>query len=394
LTESAPAPARPTPARPLPPRPRRLIGRDDALKALAEQLLERRFVTVVGPGGVGKTSVALAVAHDVAASFDGDVCFLDIGNITNPDLLVGGLAAVLGISVQPGMAAPCLTPFLQRRRMLLVLDGCEPVAGAAAAVAAQLIGETAHVHLLATSREALWAEGEHVHRLFPLECPDAEAGQTAQDALDFAAVQMFVDRASSSLSSFTLSDADAPVVGEICRKLDGLALAIELAAGRVAVYGVREVARQLDSQFALVWRGRRTAVARHQTLSATLGWSHDLLSPYERIAFRRLSVFVGTFSLGMATAAVADDEISPVEATELLAGLVSRSLVQFSPRESPRAYRLLDTTRNYAAERLCEAGEGRWMAERHARLIARLANDDGASQSLFDAHGFLGEGSS
>ena len=378
LVEPA-AETRRTSARPLPGRPRPLVGRDEVLKALAEQLLEHRFVTVVGPGGVGKTSVALTLAHDLVSEFDGDVCFFDVGSIFNPELLAGGLAAALGIPMQPSDAAPGIVTFLQRRRMLLVLDGCEPGVDAAAALAEQLFRDTSHVHLLATSREALRAAGEHVYRLFPLDYPAVGAGQTAEEALAFAAVQLFVERVSSSLNDFTLTDEDAPLVSEICRKLDGLALAIELAAGRVDAFGVREVARQLESQFALMWPGRRTAIARHQTLGATLGWSHQLLTPREQTAFRRLSVFAGGFTLQMATAVVADGEVSEAEAMELLGSLVSKSLVHFHRDGSYGLYRLLDMTRSYAFDRLTEASEAGSTAQRHAQLIRRLLEDGGSS---------------
>jgi predicted ATPase/DNA-binding winged helix-turn-helix (wHTH) protein len=368
-----------TSARALPARPRPLVGRDQALRDLAEQLLEHRFVTVVGPGGVGKTSVALTLAHDLASRFDGDVCFFDVGSIYNPEFLAGGLGAALGIPGQPSDATPGIVPFLSRRRMLLVLDGCEPGVEVAALLAEQLFREAPHVHLLATSREALRADGEHVYRLFPLDYPAAGAGQTAAEALDFAAVRLFVERVASSQHDYELTDEEAPLVSEVCRKLDGLALAIELAAGRVDAYGVREVARQLESQFALLWPARRTAVARHQTLNATLGWSHQLLTPRERTAFRRLSVFSGGFTLQMATAVIADEEVSEVEATELLGSLVSKSLVQFSRDGSYGVYRLLDMTRSYAFDRLAEANEAGLMAERHARLIRRLLEDGGVS---------------
>ncbi|HEY1926559.1 MAG TPA: winged helix-turn-helix domain-containing protein [Caulobacteraceae bacterium] len=376
LVDRAPERRR-TSARPLPSRPRPLIGRDQALKALVEQLLEHRFVTVVGPGGVGKTSIALTLAHDLASRFDGDVCFFDVGSVFNPEFLTGGLGAALGIPGQPSDATPGIVTFLSRRRMLLVLDGCEPGVDAVALLAEQLFREAPNVYLLATSREALRADGEHVHRLFPLDYPAAGAGQTAAEALEFAAVRLFVERVASSQHDYELTDEEAALVSEICRKLDGLALAIELAAGRVDAYGVREVARQLESQFALLWPARRTAIARHQTLNATLGWSHQLLTPSERTAFRRLSVFAGGFTLQMATALIADGEILEVEATELLGSLVSKSLVQFSRNDSYGFYRLLDMTRSYAFDRLVEANEQGLMAERHARLIRRLLEDGG-----------------
>jgi predicted ATPase/DNA-binding winged helix-turn-helix (wHTH) protein len=376
-----PAEARPTSARPLPARPHRLVGRDEVLRTLGEQLLEHRFVTVAGPGGVGKTSVALALSHDLAAQFDGDICFFDVGSVFKSELFAGGLASALGISMQPGSAAPSIITFLERRRMLLVLDGCESAVDAAAALAEQIFRETPHVHLLITSREALRADGEHVHRLLPLDYPAPGAGQTVKEASEFSAVQLFVERAASGLHGFVLTDEEAPLVSTICRKLDGLALAIELAAGRIGAYGVGEVAHQLESQFALMWPARRTAVARHQTLSATLGWSYHLLTAREQLVFRRLSVFAGSFTMRMATAVVTDEAVPQAEATELLGSLVSKSLVQFTMDCSCSTYRLLDTTRSYAFDKLGEVGEVRKMAKRHAQLILRLLEGGAAGQN-------------
>jgi predicted ATPase/DNA-binding winged helix-turn-helix (wHTH) protein len=381
-----PADAALRPARPLPPRPRRLIGRGPVLEALAGQLLEHRFFTIVGPGGVGKTSVALALAHALASGFDGDTCFFDVGNVLNPELLAGGLASALGVPMQTAGAAPGITTFLQQRRMLLVLDGCEADVDAAANLAEQIFRETPHVHILATSREALRADGEQIHRLLPLECPAPGTGQTVREALEFAAVQLFVERAASSLDGFVLTEDEAPLVSAICRKLDGLALAIELAAGRIGAYGVVEVARQLESEFALMWPARRTAVARHQTLSATLGWSYQLLSSREQLVFRRLSVFAGTFTLEMAASVIADPQVSVGEAMELLASLVSKSLVQFKMESGRGSYRLLDMTRSYAFDRLGEMDEVREMASRHARLFLRLLEDSAGQDSSGAAH--------
>ena len=378
----APAPEAKAPPLRLPPRPRRLVGREEVIETLGDQLLAHRFVTVVGPGGVGKTSVVLALAHDLALEFEGDVCFFDVGSVFDPTLFVGGLASALGIPMKGAGAFPGVIPFLRKRRMLLILDGCEPNVEAAAAIAEDICREAPQVHLLATSREALRAEGEYVHRLFPLSYPAVDAGRTAEEALAYSAVQLFVDRVASIQHGFALTDEDASRVGQICRKLDGLALAIELAAGRVEAYGVREVSRQLDSQFALMWPGRRTAVARHQTLKATLGWSHQLLSAREQVVFRRLCVFAGPFTLKMATAVVQDAELPLSEVTELLGGLVAKSLVQFGMDSQRDVYRLLDITRSYAFEKLSEAGEVQIIADRHAefvrqRLEAAPAEEDG-----------------
>src|SRR5579859_180972 len=364
--------ARPEPWRPLPARARPLFGRAAVLRSLSGQLFQYRFVNLVGPGGVGKTSVALTLARDLASGFDGDVCIFDDGSVFNPEHLEGGLAAALGITAPAGGAAPEVVTFLQRRRMLLVLDGCESALDAAAALAERLFRDAPQIHLLATSREALRAEGEHVHRLFPLDVPASGEGETAEAALQFGAVQLFVDRAAAGGSGFVLTDADASLVSDLCRKLDGLPLAIELAAGRANAFGAAEVARQLDSQFALMWPGRRTAVARHQTLSAALGWSHRQLSDREQIAFRRLSVFAGPFTLAMAADLLADGQTAAAEATALLASLVSKSLVQFNPAAPQGAYRLLDTTRSFALDRLAEANEANAVGERHARLMGRM----------------------
>ena len=379
LPGALPADMRPRPARALPPRRGRLVCRAEVLKALAEQLLEHRFVTVVGPGGVGKTTVALELVHNLASEFDGDICFLDVGNAFDPGLLAGGLVSALGVPVQPAGAAPDLITFLRGRRMLLVLDGCEPGVDAAAVLAGQLFREAPDVHLLATSREALRADGECVHRLFPLDYPAPNEGQTANDALGFAAVQLFVERVASSRPGFALTDEDAPLVSMICRKLDGLALAIELAAGRVDAYGVGEVAHQLETRFALAWSGRRTAAARHQTLGATLDWSHQLLSASEQVVFRRLGVFAGAFTLRMATDVVADQGVSEMEATELLGSLVSKSLVQFTMEGQYGGYRLLAMTRSYAIDKLQRAGETRGIAYRHGKLIWCLLEDGAAT---------------
>ena len=231
---------------------------------------------------------------------------------------------------------------------------------------------------MVTSREALRAEGEQVHHLPPLECPPSDTESlTATQALGFPAVQLFVKQVANSGHAFELTDADAPIVAEICRRLDGIALALELAAARVGVHGVRGTASLLDKQFRLLWRGRRTALPRHQTLSATLDWSYNLLSPTEQLVLRRLAVFVGGFSLEAALD-VAAEGLDPAELTETLATLVDKSLVT-SDRATAMRYRLLDTTRAYAWQKLTESGEDQKILRRHCEHLIHALEQFGAT---------------
>src|SRR5216684_1438427 len=281
----------------LPSRLLRMVGRDETVQTISAQLLGQRFVTVVGPGGIGKTTVAVSVAHAEFAEFDGAVHFVDLGALEDPSLVPSAIASTLGLSINSDSPIQALLSFVRDQRMLLVLDSCEHVIATAAAVAESIVREASQVHILATSRESLRVEGEQVYRLPPLGCPPDAAGLNAAEAMSFPAVRLFVERVTASGGPFVLSDTDAPIIADLCRRLDGIALAVELAASRVAALGVRETAALLDSQLRLFWQGRRTALPRHQTLGATLDWSHNLLSEFERVVLRRLAVFVGSFSL-------------------------------------------------------------------------------------------------
>jgi predicted ATPase len=256
-----------------------MVGRDDAVRDLAKRLREQRFVSIVGAGGIGKTTVAIAVAHEVLSEFDGAVQFLDLASIEDPQLVAGALASQLGLSVVSENALPAILAFLRERRVLLVFDSCERVIETAATLAENIFRDAPQIHILATSRESLRAEGERVHHLSPLGCPPRDAvSLTATQALGFSAVQLFVDQVAAGGYPFELNDEDAPIVAEVCRRLDGIALALELAACRVGVYGIQGIASLLENEFRLRWRGRRTALPRHQTLNATLDWSYNLLS--------------------------------------------------------------------------------------------------------------------
>ncbi|WP_394845506.1 helix-turn-helix transcriptional regulator [Pendulispora brunnea] len=358
----------------LPARFDRILGRDAAIREVSEQLLSRRFVSIVGPGGMGKTTVAVAVAHAMLPGFEGDVCFVDLGSLSDPRHVLLGVASALGLTAHGDDVAARLVAFLGDRRVLLVLDSCEHVMEAIAPIAERLRGQTAGVHILATSREALRVEGEHVYRLAALETPperpegderDARSGVTAAEVLKFPAVQLFVERAIAGGVDISLSDDDAPVVADICRRLDGIALAIEFAAGRVGAFGIRGTASLLKNRFKLLWHGRRTALPRHRTLRALLDWSYDLLSDVERHVLRRLSVFVGFFSLD-GVAALAEDAEGE-HAVHTLSSLVEKSLVSMDAGgEEGARYRLLDTVRDYALAKLHEANEYDAAAKLHA----------------------------
>jgi predicted ATPase/DNA-binding winged helix-turn-helix (wHTH) protein len=342
----------------------RLVGRDEVIDALAGDVGNERLVSIVGPGGIGKTSVALSVAHRIHGQYRDGARFIDLAPLADASLLPRAIAVAAGMGDIPEDPLPRLLGWLRDKQILVVLDSCEHIIGAAAQLAEEVLRIAPDVHILTTSREPLRAEGERVHRLAPLRAPANSTGLTAADALAYPAVRLFVERAAASADGFVLSDNDAAAVADICRKLDGIALAIELAAGRIDTLAVQDMARILDDRLALLTRGRRTALPRHRTLTATLDWSHDLLSDTERMVLRRLGVFAGWFSAEAAVAAVGLHE--GVAGLEDIAGLINKSLVAADVSGTTAYYRLLDTTRAYALEKLADAGESNATARRHA----------------------------
>jgi predicted ATPase/DNA-binding winged helix-turn-helix (wHTH) protein len=370
-----PAPPATIMAHNLPARPPQMVGRDHTVDDIADQLSRGRFVTIVGPGGIGKTTVAISVAHALQPHFDGAVHFLDLGTLNDAEQVPSLIAATLGLGGQAGNPADRLVNFARDKRLLLVLDCCEHVIETSAAIAERLYKEAAQVHVLATSRESLRVEGEHVHRLPPLASPPDDTTITATDALAFPAVQLFVERANASSGQFELDDADAPLVAELCRRLDGIALAIELAAGRVGAYGIKHTIELLSDQFRLLWEGRRTAPPRHQTLRATLDWSYNLLSEPERTTLRRLSVLVGNFTLDAARAIASSDDSDEAQTIASVANLVAKSILTASATGPFAQYRLLDTMRGYAREKLGASADADATAARHARHFLHLLED-------------------
>jgi predicted ATPase/DNA-binding winged helix-turn-helix (wHTH) protein len=347
----------------------RVVGRKDVVAALKAQLPEERFITVVGPGGIGKTTVAVAVANALRGSYRDGIQFVDLAPMKDPSLIPSAVAALLGVPIRTDDPIPTLVAALSTRQMLLVLDCCEHMVLAAATLTEAIFAGAPGVHILATSREALRVEGERVHRLPALETPPKAERLTARQGIAFSAVQLFVERASAALDSFRLTDDNARAVAEICRRLDGIALAIELAARRVDSFGVFGVAARLDDRFRLLTGGRRTALPRHQTLLATLDWSYQLLPESERVVLRRLSVLTGSFTLEAASAIGTGEAVATSEIADHIANLVSASLVAAEVGDDTAYYRLLDSTRAFARMKLAESQENERVCRCHAEYF-------------------------
>ncbi|WP_027545720.1 winged helix-turn-helix domain-containing protein [Bradyrhizobium sp. WSM2254] len=347
----------------------RMIGREDAVVAIRSHLRAERLVTVFGPGGIGKTAVAVWVGHELLAEFSGAVFFVDLSLVRDKEQIVGAIASAIMLELQSIDPEAVLSRYLRSRRALLVLDGCEHVIEKTAEVVDGILRKAPELQVLATSREALQIADEYVFALNPLAFPLEHDGQTADGVLAYPAVRLFVDRINARGNEFRLHDDNAPVVAEICRKLDGIPLAIELAAGRAAIFGVKDTAARLSSRLDLLRFGRRTANPRHQTLRAMLDWSYDHLSESERVVFRRLSIFTGHFVLQAAVAVTAEEGAGQPDVTGVVGCLVEKSLIGPRSESGAISYRLLDTTRAYALERLVASGEHGVIAERHANFV-------------------------
>lgn len=361
----------------LPSRLIRMIGRDDGVRMLSTELPTARFVTIVGAGGVGKTTVAVAAGHDLAEDFAGAVLFVDLGALSDPYLVAASLASMLGLSVQSDDPIPSLVAYLRDKRILLILDTCEHLIETAAALAERIFVAAPQVHILATSREALRVEGEHVYRIPPLAVPPDDPELSAADALKFPAAQLFMERAITSGARLELSDANAAIVAGICRKLDGLPLAIELAAGRVGTYGLQQTAALLEQRLTLLWQGQRTAPPRQKTLQAMLDWSFELLSELERVVLRRLAVFVGDFTIEAALSVVPSANVDEGLVFGAIDSLVAKSMVAARPLGAMMRYRLLDLTRAYALAISAGEAELADLAARHATYYRRWLEQTG-----------------
>ncbi|WP_188973685.1 ATP-binding protein [Neoroseomonas lacus] len=373
--------ARPDPKLPL--RPHGVpLGREEAIADLLEQLGQDRLITLVGPAGIGKTTVALAVGAAERGRGQ-EVRIADLAALRDPALVGAAVAASVGISARSEDPTNEILGFLADRSVLLVLDNCEHVLASVAPLAERLHLEAPSMRILATSREPLRVLGELVVELPPLQVPPDDSRIPASEVLAYPAVTLFLDRAVAGGFRGALSDGTVGLIAMLCRKLDGIALAIELVASRVGVLGVEETTALIDTRLRLLWHGRRTAPPRHQTLTAALDWSHELLSEEESRTLRRLSAFVGPFSL-TAAIAVAGAGMEESEVAVALDGLLRKSLVSVRHGQETIRYRLLDTTRAYAAVKLDASGEAATTTRRHAEAVLAMLKANAVALPLTD----------
>uniref|UniRef100_B0SVQ0 Transcriptional regulator, winged helix family n=1 Tax=Caulobacter sp. (strain K31) TaxID=366602 RepID=B0SVQ0_CAUSK len=356
----------------------RVIGRENVVEKLVAALGDRALVTVVGAGGLGKTTVAALVAQALKTRAGVEAVFVDLSATADEAALTKAVAVALGLDGPGRDLEEAILTCLANHRVLLVLDGCEHVVEAVAAFCDRLTRRLDLYRVLATSREALRVEAETVHLLEPLAFPSADGDPSLESQLGYSAVQLFVERAEVSGRRGPWTPVEARLAGDICRRLDGVALAIELVASRVGALGLAGVADLLDDSLGLQWPGRRDAAPRHQTLQALLDWSHDLLGERDRRVLRRLSLFTGLFTLRDAHAVAGEPGDDTLDVANALTSLVDKSLVWTSHGGvGPVQFRLLDTTRVYALAKLTRSQETDVIAERHAgQVLARLTADE------------------
>ena len=345
------------------------VGREAEIAAVAELVRASSLVTLTGVGGVGKTRLALQVAAEVLPHFRDGAWFAELAGVRDPDAVPDALLALFGLRPRAGLSATdALVEFLVGKELLLVVDNCEHLLRSVAGLVDEVARRCAGVRVLATSREALNVAGERMRGVASLDVPGEQAG--LETAAQSEAVALFVDRARAVKASFALDATNADAVVQVCRRLDGIALAIELAAARIAILTPAELARRLDQRFRLLAGGRHTSVERHQTLRAAIDWSYDLLGEPEQLLLARLSVFAGGFSLEAAEAVTAGGSIENADVFELLATLVARSLVIADTEGIETRYRLLETIRQYAQDRLDDSGDGDRLRAAHGAYYA------------------------
>jgi predicted ATPase/class 3 adenylate cyclase len=352
------------------------VGRDREVREVAKEIVDTRLVTLTGVGGVGKTRLALQAAAEVLPSFRDGVWFVELAGVGRAEAVEDAVASALGYSGNPALGgAGGVIEFLRSAQLLVILDNCEHLLAPVADFVAEVLRSAPGVHVLATSREGIGVAGEHLRAVPSLGLPGPSGDDAAVAAAD--SVRLFVERASEASAGYELAPQDAHVIANLCRRLDGIPLAIELAAARVPALTPTEITSHLDRRFRLLTAGRRSSISRHQTLRSAIEWSYQLLDDEERSVFDRLSAFAGGFDLAAAQAIAATESIDEIDVIDVLARLVAKSLVVAEPRGGATRYRLLETVRDFGWEQLQVSGETDAVARRHARHFAAVARDAG-----------------
>ncbi|MEU8378037.1 ATPase [Streptosporangium sp. NPDC048865] len=347
------------------------VGRTRLLTTLRQRLGEHRLVTVTGIGGVGKSRTALRIAHQMRGDFKDGVWFADLARLQDSGMVRHTITSALGIADQSARSADeTLVEWLGDREILLIIDTCEHLVDACGALFEDLLGTAGGLTILATSRQSLNARGEHTVTIPPLAVPGDSPGE---DVFSNEAVQLFLARASAVVPNFMLDEHNIGPVAELCRRLDGIPLAIELAAVRMRALSVEQILGLLADRFSLLAGASRTALPRHQTLRAAIGWSHELCEPAERLLWARLSVFAGDFELDAARYVCSGDSLQSEDIMELISSLVEKSILLSDGTPSGHRYRLIDTLRQYGEEWLDKLGETAVIREKHRDYYLQLA---------------------
>jgi predicted ATPase/class 3 adenylate cyclase len=358
----------------LPPSFTSFIGRERELAETKEKLEGAHLLTLIGPGGTGKTRLSMQMAGEVLPAFKDGVWLVELAPLADPALIVQTIATVFGLRESPGRSLQDLViDYLRAKQLLLILDNCEHLIEACARLADQLLRSCPNLKIVASSREALGINGETVYRVPSLSLPE-QVEVTREALAGCESVQLFVDRAVAANPKFQLVDQNASSIAQICSRLDGIPLALELAAARARVLSADQIAERLDDRFRLLTGGSRTALPRQQTLQALIDWSYDLLSDSERVVFRRLAVFVGGWTLEAAEAVCAGDGIESYEVLDLLTEIVDKSLVQVDESGETIRYKRLETIRQYAREKLLETDEAIHVRNRHLDYYIEFAS--------------------
>ncbi|HEV2037123.1 MAG TPA: NB-ARC domain-containing protein, partial [Candidatus Eremiobacteraceae bacterium] len=350
------------------------VGRETDLDEVKRLVEKTRLLTLVGPGGVGKTRLALQVGADLLDRYPEGVWVIQLASLTDPELLPSEAAAVLNVRVSSDRSlTDSIVYALKPKRSLLILDNCEHIVAAAAAFAGAVSHACPNVHILATSREGLGIEGEDIVRVASLSVPAKGDTLTVDTASQYGAVALFADRATMANKSFHLSNENSAAVADICRRLDGIPFAIELAAARVKSLSIADLSHALNERFRILTGGHRTALPRQKTMRALIDWSFDLLSESEKALLRRVAIFAGGWTLEAATQICQGDGVDEFDVLDLLSSLVDKSLVVAETGGTTTRYRLLDSTREYALEKLAERDERQRLSRAHAEFFGMLA---------------------